>query len=582
MNSQTQKEIYHSLKSKIEKLYGKERVAGIVNKIKTLMKKYKSPLIQTKDWVDEKDVFLIVYGDHLQSDQAHLKTLSFFLKQYLLNVITNVHILPFYPYSSDDGFSVIDYFKVDPALGDWSDIRQIAEDFHLMFDGVINHISAKSDWFIQYLSGAGDYQQYFIEMDPSIDLSSVVRPRALPLLNPFQTKGEKKHLWTTFSEDQIDLNYKSEEVFLKIVELLLFYISQGADAIRLDAIGYLWKEIGTSCIHLPQTHLVIQVFRDIFNLFAPYVKIITETNVPHKENISYFGNGYNEAQMVYQFTLPPLVLHAFLTENSQKLTGWASTIQPVSPKTTFFNFLASHDGIGVMPAQGYLSDKEIRAMGEEIKKRGGFVSDKTNSDGTKSPYEFNINYFAALSAEEDSEKLNIQKFITSQAILLTFQGVPAIYLHSLLGSKNDLAGVNKSGRYRSINREKLNLTQLEAELSDSQTERFRVFHRLKKIIEIRKNQKAFHPNSEQKILNISEKLFTIIRQTNDKKEIILALFSVNASNQVISLNLSEIVEDINLYTIEEIVSQKEIKTQLNSLSLSFNPYEFKWVKFSKI
>ena len=308
---------------------------------------------------NEQDVILITYSDLLsQPHQPPLQSLRNFHQDYLSDTINTIHLLPFFPYSSDDGFSVIDYKAVDPALGDWQDIAQFtSQGVKLMFDAVINHISAQSDWFQNYLEGDPHFRNYFIEVDPEVDLSLVTRPRALPLLTAVHTNRGTRHVWTTFSADQIDLNYQNPETLLDVLDVLLFYVKQGADLIRLDAIAYIWKEIGTSCIHLPQTHAIVQLIRAVLDKVAPGVLLITETNVPHEENISYFGNGSNEAHLVYQFSLPPLTAHALITGSAVYLTQWADSLRTLSEETTFFNFNASHDGIGIRPVSGILPRK---------------------------------------------------------------------------------------------------------------------------------------------------------------------------------------------------------------------------------
>ncbi|HON72983.1 MAG TPA: alpha-amylase family glycosyl hydrolase, partial [bacterium] len=379
---------------KLRTLYG-DKADIIYPEINNIINHFQNKKIREEE-LTEKDVVLITYGDQFRDDDKYLRYLKRFCDEFFKGYISTIHILPFFPYSSDDGFSVIDYRKVKEDLGDWEDIEDLSKDYKLMFDFVCNHISSKSEWFQGYLKGDKKYKDYFIEMDPNIDLSDVVRPRALPLLTPFDTRDGKKCLWTTFSEDQIDLNYKSPELFLDMIKILLFYIEKGADLIRLDAIAYLWKEICTPCIHLRETHTVIQLLRNILDKVAPEVKIITETNVPHKDNISYFGDGYNEAQLVYQFPLPPLILYTFGKHDSTSFNAWAKTIKPFSSKTTYFNFLASHDGIGLNPLRGIVDEKEIENLVEITERRGGLVSYKYNTNGTKSPYELNISYFNAL------------------------------------------------------------------------------------------------------------------------------------------------------------------------------------------
>ena len=306
-------------------VYGAAQTPAIVERINQLIAEFKPDTLPTSQFFTEQDAILITYGDMVSEEgERPLTTLHQFLTMHARDIINTVHILPFYPYSSDDGFSVIDYTQVDPDLGNWDDVRALRQEFKLMFDAVINHISQESAWYQAFLRDEAPYTDYFTVVDPSEDLTAVFRPRILPLLTPAQTPSGLKHVWTTFSADQIDLNYASVDLLLEILRVLLIYVQQGADMIRLDAIGFMWKEIGTRCLHLPQTHAIIQLMRLVIEQVSPSTALVTETNVPHEENISYFGNGRNEAQMVYNFSLPPLTLHAFHTGNATVLSQWAS------------------------------------------------------------------------------------------------------------------------------------------------------------------------------------------------------------------------------------------------------------------
>ena len=477
---------YQHLLDKLQRIYGQEAGQATFDKLRGLLTD-SSVAQQDELAISEKDIMLITYGDIVYSDdQAKLETLHHFLRDSVFPNINSVHILPFFPYSSDDGFSVIDYYAVDEELGDWSHIQAMKDDFRLMFDAVFNHISAKSDWFKKYLAGEKPYDAYFVEVEPDTDLSAVVRPRALPLLSPFETSHGLKHVWTTFSDDQIDLNYANPDVLLAMIEVMLFYVENGSEFIRLDAIAFIWKVIGTSCIHLEETHLIIQAMRDVLDIVAPGTVLITETNVPHEENISYFGNGHNEAQLVYQFPLPPLVLHTLTSGDSQALTQWANSLESDQERTTFFNFTSSHDGIGMRPATGLLTQDEIDTLVQLATEHGGNVSYKNNSDGTQSPYELNITYFDAITNPKITAKdpeYAVDRFMVSQAIMLVLQGVPGIYFHCLFGSQNWSEGVEQTGRFRTINREKLSVERLSTELETDQHLRNRVFSRYMHLIE---------------------------------------------------------------------------------------------------
>lgn len=504
--------------------------------IKELIKKY-NELIESKPYtLSEKDTILITYGDQIQHmSEPPLETLKNFLDKYLKGVINSVHILPFYPYSSDDGFSVIDYSEVDPKLGSWKEIEDISSDYRLMVDGVINHMSQYSKWFKAYLNRDKDFEDFFIDLDPSINLSKVVRPRTSPLLSEFKdVNGQIHNIWTTFSKDQVDLNYGSYKVLVAVLDALFYYIQKGATLIRLDAIAFIWKELGTGCVHLKQTHELIQLMRDVLHKVAPEVIIITETNVPHNENISYFGSGEDEAQMVYNFAMPPLLAHSILTSNTNKLTTWAQTLSVPNDKVCFFNFTASHDGVGLRPVSDILDESEISFLVENTKSHGGLVSYRNTEDGEK-PYELNCSYIDILSHPEDSDAIRVKRMLVTQAVTLSMPGVAGVYFHSLVGSKNYLEGVNFTGVNRSINREKFNYDLLEEKLNTDGTVEKMIFSSYKRLISIRTSEKSFNPFGEFEFLDLHDSVFAILQHSLDKKESILALH--NFSDDKIKFNL---------------------------------------------
>ncbi|EFP7618717.1 extracellular solute-binding protein [Shigella dysenteriae] len=498
----------------LDEIYGGTFTATHLQKLVTRLESAKRLITQRrkKHW-DESDVVLITYADQFHSnDLKPLPTFNQFYHQWLQSIFSHVHLLPFYPWSSDDGFSVIDYHQVASEAGEWQDIQQLGECSHLMFDFVCNHMSAKSEWFKNYLQQHPGFEDFFIAVDPQTDLSAVTRPRALPLLTPFQMDDNStRHLWTTFSDDQIDLNYRSPEVLLAMVDVLLCYLEKGAEYVRLDAVGFMWKELGTSCIHLEKTHLIIKLLRSIIDNVAPGTVIITETNVPHKDNIAYFGEGDDEAHMVYQFSLPPLVLHAVQKQNVEALCQWAQSLSLPSGKTTWFNFLASHDGIGLNPLRGLLPESEILELVEALQQEGALVNWKNNPDGTRSPYEIKVTYMDALSRRESSDEERCARFILAHAILLSFPGVPAIYIQSILGSRNDYAGVEKLGYNRAINRKKYHSEEITRELNDEATLRHAVYHELSRLITLRRSHNEFHPDNNFTIDTVNSSVMRIQR-----------------------------------------------------------------------
>ena len=526
-----------TLSSHLEFLYGAARAPELRARVETILAKYRGQQSSRAGGVTERDAMLITYGDQVQAPgEKPLRTLAAFCEANLLDIVSGIHILPFYPWTSDDGFSVLDYRAVDPRLGDWPDIAALNTHFRLMFDGVINHISAHSAWFQGFLRDDPRYREFFISVEGSPDLAQVVRPRALPLLTPFQTPSGEKQVWTTFSADQVDLNYQNPGVLLEILDILLMYAARGADFIRLDAIAYLWKQIGTTCLHLPHTHRVIQLLRAALDEVAPRVQLITETNVPHAENLSYFGDGTNEAQLVYNFALPPLILHTFQTGDARILSDWARSLALPSDRTTFFNVLASHDGIGINPARGLLSDVEITALVNRAIEHGGLVSYKNNPDGSTSPYELNINYFDALSNPDsllgghpnfETLDLQVSRFMAAQACMLALLGVPGIYFHSLFGSRGWRAGVEQSGMNRTINRQKCSLEELQPELADQNSVRSKVFSRYRQLLSLRRSSPAFHPHGTQSILDVHPSVFALERIAPGGKSHMICMHNVS-------------------------------------------------------
>lgn len=547
-------------------VYGVETAEKLLPRVRALLDEFRDQIASrpVTHHFDHRDTILITYGDMLRDgDEPPLQTLRRFLEEHVGGLLRGVHLLPFFPYSSDDGFSVIDYHQVDPALGDWEEVEAFGRTFRLMFDAVINHISRHSAWFQAFKRGEPPYTDYFVTVEPDTDLSSVFRPRALPLLTPVETAQGTKLLWTTFSEDQIDLNYRSPDVLLEILRVLLAYVAHGATIIRLDAIAFMWKEPGTSSIHRPATHALIQLLRAVLDEIAPQVALITETNVPHDENVSYFGDGHNEAQMVYNFSLPPLTLHAFHSSEAGVLTQWAQTLTLPSDRVTFFNFLASHDGVGLTPARGILTPAQIEALAERVEALGGYVSYKTNADGSQSAYELNLNYLDALGDPREAvdDRLLAQRFLCSQAIMLALRGVPGIYFHSLFGSRSWRAGVEKKGQRRAINRQKLRSDRLRRELQHGL--RRHVFTGYRRLLQVRATEMAFYPYGRQRVLDLHPAVFAVERAHHAAKIVCLH----NVSRQPGHLTLPG-VAGIDLLS----------ETPITTTEVTLAPYQVLWIK----
>lgn len=534
----------------LQEIYPKATACATEKKIQKILQKYKdNPIIQEKKEArknlppfSEKDAVLITYADTItEPNTPSLHTLRKFLKTYIQNKFSTIHILPFYPSSSDGGFSVKDFRKIDSQHGDWKDIQNLAKDYRIMSDLVLNHVSSESEWFQKFLAGEKKYQDYFVHFPKKVSTRKVFRPRVQPLLTEFLThSGEKKYVWTTFSPDQVDLNYENPDVLCEIIDILLFYLSQGIECVRLDAVGFLWKDRKNSSIHLPKTHAIIQLLRSITEEIAPYAVLITETNVRYKHNTSYFGTQNNEAHAVYGFHLPPIVVHAFFKNTTKYLEKFYK--KKYKNKGVMLNFLASHDGIGLLGAKNIMPDEEVNELVSEVlHHREGFVSYKTIADENH-PYELNISFFDALSKSYEESREANQKFLSAHAISFFLQGVPAIYIHSLLGSRSNHEEAREKGIKRLINRAQIPLNLLEESLSEPSSRRAQILEGIHALLSLRKQLSCCAPQEIQKIKHKDSRIWCCERRNKDSHILLL----VNTSAE--EVEISEHIEQIDLLT----------------------------------
>ncbi len=554
------------IKTHVVAIYGKGDHGALVGRLIDAMKireGFFEPVAFVNHW-SERDVALITYGDSIRSEEGKpLSELAKFLEERLGDAMSMVHVLPYFPWTSDDGFAVSDYLKVDADLGDWSDLEKLSQDYRLMSDLVVNHCSAEHAWFGQFQRNEDPGRRYFIEVSPDEDLSEVVRPRTSELLRETETSDGVKHVWCTFGHDQIDLNFAEPDLLVEMVKVLRAHLDHGVGIFRLDAVAFVWKEVGTDCINLPQTHELVRLFRTLIEHVKPDAVIITETNIPNPENLSYFGNS-NEAHGVYNFSLPPLLLYALTTGNCRCLVQWLMRMPPAQPGTMYFNFIASHDGIGLRPAEGLLSTEEIGSLVERMLENGGLVSERAVANGGKRPYEINISLFDALETEA--------KFLCAHLILLGLEGIPAFYIQSLLGTRNDAKAAEASGIPRRINRHQWTRAELNGALDDPESSHARVLEALLRFIRLRKEQPAFHPNATQFTLQLGEQVFAFWRQSTDRRQNIFCLH--NVSGERVSIPLT----NVNLVSTEDwidLISGEELDKSVPELN--FAPYQCLWL-----
>jgi sucrose phosphorylase len=557
---------HRRIEDHVTALYGPERAESICADLEERMRRMPLPPSGHRYRFGPADALLITYGHSLQTEgEAPLRTLKGFADGHLAGLFNTIHLLPFFPYTSDDGFSVVDYAQVDAKLGTWEDVTALGEQFRLAFDFVLNHVSAQSHWVRRYLAGDADFADTAIAVSPHCDLSAVARPRVTPLLTAFaHADGAPRWLWTTFGPDQVDLNWANPAVMLRMVEVMLDYVGRGAVLLRLDAVAYLWKTVGTDCIHRPETHRVVKLLRAVLDRVAPHVVILTETNVPHVENLSYLGDGRDEAQMVYNFTLPPLLLHTLLAADATVLSQWAAGLETPSPETTFLNFTASHDGIGLRPLEGILPSAAVDRLVDHSLANGGRVSMRTGADGRRQPYELNITYVDALRLAGRADPWHLARYMASQSIQYALPGVPATYIHSLLGSRNWHEGVERSGQPRRINRQPLDTSRVRRALADPESFRYAVFHAYRHMVRLRCRQPAFSPAAAAKVLDLGPAVFAICRQS--AAQTLWALTNVSAQRCTVRLEAAG-------RELMDLVDGSPVAPSAVSLA----PYQYRWL-----
>lgn len=532
-----------------------------------------APRRPDREW-SEKDTLLITYADTLtEPGVAPLRTLADFLEAHLQDAFSAVHLLPYFPFTSDDGFAISSYREVRPDLGDWEDVSRIAGEFDLMTDLVLNHCSREHPLAQRLWSGDASAEPWFHVVDSAMDTSKVVRPRATPLITPLPNDPRSRGVWTTFSDDQLDFNYRNPEVLLEIVDVMAQYVAAGTRLLRLDAVAYLWKEPGTTCIHLPQTHRVIRLLHAILGEYAPACRLITETNVPQHENLSYFGTG-DEADLVYQFALPSLVLQALHRGSSVYLNRWLRDWPELPPGCTFLNFIASHDGIGVRPVERIVTPEELEDLLQTMRRFGGRISTRVGDDGREHPYEINITLFDALRGTRFGEDdFQIARMLCAHTILLSLPGIPAFYIHSLLASPNDEEKVRETGRVRSINRGQLDRAELERRLDEPGHPRREVLEALLGLIRLRAAQPAFAPRASMTPLALGSGFLGLVRESPRQK--ILVLCNITPHPQRVHLDTHPLGQP---RTVDDLIGKNRIRVLRRHLELMLAPYQCLWLE----
>ena len=582
------------LLSRLKILYGDSRAAACMPELERIIQVHcahkpsdmidKERRYNATERFSESDMVLITYGDIVRGDGTSLlSVLHEFVNTYDFGAVNTIHLLPFFPYSSDRGFAVVDFSRVDPKLGTWEDIREQKRRYDLMFDAVLNHCSARSEMFREFQNDNPLYQGFFVAYASPDELtadqrSKIFRPRTSDILTRFETLHGPRYVWTTFSADQVDFNFRNPEVLMRIIDGLLFYVRHGADILRLDAVTYIWAEPGTECVHLPETHEIVKLIREVMETAASGVALITETNVPHAENVSYFGDGTDEAHMVYNFALPPLVLHTFYREDATDISRWAAMLRAPSPTTTFFNILDTHDGIGLLGVKGILSSEEIDHILRTAQARGAYVSFKTTTGQQVEPYEINSTWWSAINSATSDEDIEFQvkRYLASRSLALVIPGVPGIYIHGALGTPNDYQRVEETGVKREVNRGLIDAQYVAAEMKIPGSKLAILSRRSDRIASARTRHRGFHPNGAHRVLMLSPQVFSIFRSSPENDAHVLAMN--NVSDRLIRLSIRLDGLPVQALRWRDLISERKWSAREGVLEITFQPYDIVWLE----
>lgn len=424
-------------------------------------------------------VQLITYPDSLGQNLAEL---HYVLKRYFKDTIGGIHLLPFFPSSADRGFAPITYDRVDPAFGTWRDIEKIGQDFDLMIDFMVNHISRQSIFFQNYLENGkqSPYADMFLSFDKlspdgnisDEDLAKIYTRKPRPPYSVIERiDGTKEKIWSTFDYEQIDLDWQSP-VTRKIMRNFLFRLArENIKMIRMDAFAYTTIKIGTRSFFLEPD--VWELLEWLDACVAPFdVEILPEVHENHTYQLKLSNKGY----WTYDFALPMLVLHTLYHHNNKRLLDWLK-ICPRKQITT----LDTHDGIGIVDVQELMTQEEIDRTIEGLYDKGSRAKRIYNTEAYNNLdlYQMNCTYYSALDCNDDS-------YICGRILQFFTPGIPQVYYVGLLAGENDIELVEKTKSGRAVNRHNYTLEEIAVEAEKP------VVRRLMHLMKFRNNYPAFN------------------------------------------------------------------------------------------
>ncbi len=525
---------------------------------------------------DESFAVLITYADGVyKKGETTLVTLRELLSKYFGSLSKVVHILPFLKSTSDGGFAVSSHKSLEEKFGSWEDLKSISNNHYLMADLVLNHVSSSHPWVQQFIKCQEPGLSNVFSPSQDLDWKNVIRPRSSSLFSQINTEDGQKQVWTTFGPDQIDLNWLNPKMTIDFLNLIITYLSNGIKWLRLDAVGFIWKEPGTTCLHLPKAHSIVKILRILLNDLLKDGVLITETNVPQKENLSYLIPE-DEADMAYNFPLPPLLLEAIISSRADILNSWICDWPELPKTTTLFNFTASHDGVGLRALEGLMNEQRIKDLLINCEKRGGLVSHRRLSNGEDKPYELNISWWSAMEDPgRDSNRFQYERFLLTQLLVMSLKGVPAFYLPALLASENDIKSFSMTGQRRDLNREKFKSEKLAAVFNNPESYANKNLKYLRHAMDVRAKLSQFHPQSHMECLSKNRADIVALKRGIGSK----AVFTIHNMTEN-KINYRFIDYEFNKLIKNDLNMQDYLTSnKYNSNNIELDPFQVIWLGF---
>ena len=464
----------------------------------------------------QNKTMLITYSDSLGNN---LKDLYENLEEHFVDAIGGVHLLPFFPSTGDRGFAPVDYDEVDPAFGDWEDVKRLGEKYYLMFDFMINHISRQSKYYKDYQEKheASEFKDLFLNWDKfwpenrptqaDVDLIYKRKDRA-PKQEIVFEDGSVEHLWNTFGEEQIDLDVTKEVTMEFIRKTIQHLASNGCDLIRLDAFAYAVKKLDTNDFFVePDIWDLLDKVRDIAAEYG--TELLPEIHEHYSIQFKIADHDY----YVYDFALPMVTLYTLYSSRTERLAKWLK-MSPMKQFTT----LDTHDGIGVVDVKDILTDEEIDYASNELYKVGANVKRKYSSAeyNNLDIYQINSTYYSALGDDD-------VKYFLARLIQAFAPGIPQVYYVGLLAGKNDLELLEETKEGRNINRHYYSNEEIAEEVQRP------VVKALLNLFSFRNRSEAFDLEGTIDVKTPTAHSIVIKRQNKDKS--VTAVAEIDLQNQ---------------------------------------------------